>query len=87
MVSISHFFCLFLGNGYLPRLIVACIYGNSFDKIIDDTGPKPSSKKDRGLLGECGLIMFCFLGLQVSYLTWGVLQEKVMTKVGFNVYL
>ena len=23
--------------------------------------------------------MFCFIGLQVSYLTWGYVQEKVMT--------
>lgn len=26
------------------------------------------------------LLLFCFLGLQVSYLTWGYVQEKIMTK-------
>ena len=26
------------------------------------------------------LMLFCFLGLQASYLTWGYVQEKVMTK-------
>ena len=25
-------------------------------------------------------LLFCFVGLQVSYLTWGYVQEKVMTK-------
>ncbi len=25
-------------------------------------------------------LLFCFIGLQVSYLTWGVLQEKIMTR-------
>ncbi len=25
-------------------------------------------------------LTFCFIGLQVSYLTWGVLQEKIMTR-------
>ena len=25
-------------------------------------------------------LVFCFFGLQGSYLTWGVLQEKIMTR-------
>ena len=25
-------------------------------------------------------LMYCAVGLQVSYLTWGLLQEKIMTK-------
>lgn len=25
------------------------------------------------------ILMYCFFGLQFSYLTWGILQEKVMT--------
>ena len=25
-------------------------------------------------------LLFCFLGLQLSYLTWGIVQERVMTK-------
>jgi adenosine 3'-phospho 5'-phosphosulfate transporter B2 len=24
-------------------------------------------------------LAFCFLGLQISYLTWGVMQERIMT--------
>jgi adenosine 3'-phospho 5'-phosphosulfate transporter B2 len=26
------------------------------------------------------MMIFCFIGLQASYLTWGYVQEKVMTK-------
>ena len=29
--------------------------------------------------GSPGLLAFCFFGLQISYLTWGYVQEKVMT--------
>ena len=25
------------------------------------------------------LLLYCFIGLQVSYLSWGLLQEKIMT--------
>ena len=25
------------------------------------------------------LLLYCFLGLQISYLSWGLLQEKIMT--------
>lgn len=28
---------------------------------------------------KISLLMYCFLGLQISYLSWGLLQEKVMT--------
>jgi solute carrier family 35 (adenosine 3'-phospho 5'-phosphosulfate transporter), member B2 len=24
-------------------------------------------------------LVFCFIGLQISYLTWGVMQERIMT--------
>lgn len=30
------------------------------------------------------LIFYCFLGLQVSYLSWGLLQEKIMTTVYYK---
>ena len=40
-------------------------------------GDKKTEKKKEGGLG---LMLFCFVGLQLSYLTWGYVQEKVMTK-------
>lgn len=30
-------------------------------------------------LRKTSLLLFCFFGLQFSYLTWGILQEKIMT--------
>lgn len=32
------------------------------------------------LVRECVLLSYCFVGLMGSYLTWGVLQEKIMTR-------
>ena len=58
-----------------------------------DTSPKPA--EDKASLLEKGAApyswgpaagpgrqaaLFCFIGLQASYLTWGYVQEKVMTK-------
>ena len=56
-----------------------------------ETSPKPA--EDRTSLIEKGAappapppapgakqLLFCFIGLQASYLTWGYVQEKVMTK-------
>lgn len=34
-----------------------------------------------GLEGNRSLkLMFCFLGLQASYVSWGIVQEMVMTQ-------
>ena len=56
-----------------------------------ETSPKPA--EDKASLLEKGAptpppppapgakqLLFCFIGLQASYLTWGYVQEKVMTK-------
>ena len=74
-------------NGLLSKLIVSCVYGRLYDTIVppDDTS-RASSKRERTATSTFFQLSFCFLGLQVSYLTWGVLQEKIMTKEysGFN---
>eukprot|EP00756_Hemistasia_phaeocysticola_P004219 Hpha_TRINITY_DN12697_c0_g3::TRINITY_DN12697_c0_g3_i1::g.49794::m.49794/K15276/SLC35B2, PAPST1; solute carrier family 35 (adenosine 3'-phospho 5'-phosphosulfate transporter), member B2 len=45
--------------------------GGEADAAVD------KGKKPRG--GEVGSFLYCFVGLQVAYLAWGVAQEKVMT--------
>lgn len=39
-----------------------------------------AQEQSRTLTGKAFVMGFCFLGLQISYLTWGVLQEKIMTQ-------
>lgn len=38
------------------------------------------SKTSRTVFQDAVLLLFYFFGLQISYLSWGVLQEKVMTQ-------
>ncbi|XP_045616215.1 adenosine 3'-phospho 5'-phosphosulfate transporter 1 [Procambarus clarkii] len=69
------------GSGVVSRLITSCVYGQSYDKLM--TTDVPSSKSavgERSAATKCLQLCFCFIGLQASYLTWGVLQEKIMTK-------
>ena len=41
-------------------------------------------KGEESKLKQVFLLLFCFLSLQVAYLTWGLLQEKIMTQKYFN---
>ncbi|KAL7642499.1 UNVERIFIED_CONTAM: hypothetical protein RMT77_007060 [Armadillidium vulgare] len=68
------------GNGIFSRIVLICVYGNAYDKIVEDTIQAQKPRKERSSFSDCSQLIFCFLGLQVSYLTWGVLQEKIMTE-------
>ena len=39
-----------------------------------------AAKQARSELAKAATLLGCFAGLMVSYLTWGYLQEKIMTK-------
>lgn len=39
----------------------------------------PASKPEETFLKSAIRMVSCFTGLQISYLTWGVLQERIMT--------
>ncbi|XP_042232793.1 adenosine 3'-phospho 5'-phosphosulfate transporter 1-like isoform X2 [Homarus americanus] len=70
------------GLGTLSKLITSCVYGQGYDKLVTtDLPPAPRTPApERSMSSKCLQLIFCFLGLQASYLTWGVLQEKIMTK-------
>ncbi|XP_063597622.1 adenosine 3'-phospho 5'-phosphosulfate transporter 1-like isoform X1 [Penaeus indicus] len=71
----------FPGSGLVSKLITSCVYGHSYDKIVTDPAGAPKGAQGERSMGSSFVqLMFCFVGLQVSYLTWGVLQEKIMTK-------
>lgn len=44
-----------------------------------DTNESPDEKGKAAHVHELAVLSFCFVGLQASYLTWGYVQEKVMT--------
>lgn len=81
-------------TGYLERgptkclgpMVRLCFFGS--EETIDDAIAKEESANAKGgaaanNLSDCKTflnLLICFGGLQLSYLTWGVLQEKIMTR-------
>nr|CAG4643180.1 EOG090X05CU [Ilyocryptus agilis] len=47
-------------------------------QLIEPTDEIKNSSKS--FVKNAQMLFFCFGGLQISYLTWGVLQEKIMTR-------
>lgn len=61
----------------MSSVIKSCFADN---ERIDLTNPG-EAKSTKGPFAErCLTFVWCFSGLMVSYLTWGVLQEKIMTR-------
>ncbi|CAB0002506.1 unnamed protein product, partial [Nesidiocoris tenuis] len=70
-------FQLFTGGGFLGKIIHACLVGKG---ELPDVNEVNSDNSSRTLRQDALLLSFCFIGLQGSYLTWGILQEKIMTQ-------
>ncbi|KAK7075211.1 hypothetical protein SK128_020050 [Halocaridina rubra] len=68
------------GSSIVSRSVVACVYGHGYDKIAAEEGSTTKSATSKSSSNNFLQLVFCFVGLQISYLTWGVLQEKIMTK-------
>ncbi|XP_076284476.1 adenosine 3'-phospho 5'-phosphosulfate transporter 1 isoform X2 [Lasioglossum baleicum] len=69
------------GKGYLPRLIHSCFMGHCETGLLDSSyTSSPSNLNQRTFMQDALLLLYCFFGLQVSYLSWGYLQEKIMTQ-------
>ncbi|XP_017070884.2 adenosine 3'-phospho 5'-phosphosulfate transporter 1 [Drosophila eugracilis] len=76
---------------FLHRAINMCITGNSgYDQLdagsssADKERPAASVAPKRTSSQEAVQLLWCFGGLMISYLTWGVLQEKIMTQNYLN---
>ncbi|XP_060947188.1 adenosine 3'-phospho 5'-phosphosulfate transporter 1-like [Limanda limanda] len=70
------------GSGICHPLIRTCVFGNEAKTgLLDDVSVAPRNEGDSGWSLKQGIkLVFCAAGLQASYLTWGVLQERVMTR-------
>ncbi|XP_044742089.1 adenosine 3'-phospho 5'-phosphosulfate transporter 1 [Chrysoperla carnea] len=73
------------GHGLIPNIIKSCLgsvvdgedeYDDALRKAMNP--PKPQTTTPR--IKDNLLLLLCALGLQVFYLSWGILQEKVMTQ-------
>lgn len=70
------------GSGLCFPVIKACVFGNEAkSSLMDDiTAPARGEGDSGSSLRQMVKLLVCAAGLQASYLTWGVLQERVMTR-------
>lgn len=71
------------GRGLCFPVIKACVFGHeSKTGLLDDESiaSRSDSESSSTSSRQAFKLVFCAAGLQVSYLTWGVLQERVMTR-------
>lgn len=54
------------------------------DATVSSPPPPVATTPKRSSSHEAILLLWCFGGLMISYLTWGVLQEKIMTQEYYN---
>lgn len=72
-----------IGSGYVRKLIRLFVDGSTSDRFSSDKlNPEVSFKQqlasDHSFWQQSLLLLFCSGGLLVSYLIWGILQERVM---------
>ncbi|XP_033503750.2 adenosine 3'-phospho 5'-phosphosulfate transporter 1 [Epinephelus lanceolatus] len=70
------------GSGICFPVIKTCVFGSEAKTgLLDDVSVAPRNEGDAGSsVKQVVKLIFCAAGLQASYLTWGVLQERVMTR-------
>lgn len=71
-------------NSFIPSTIRLCFFSRSADLPVHGEHNAASHRSiatsKTTPVKEFILISYCFIGLMVSYLTWGLLQEKIMTQ-------
>lgn len=72
---------IFSANGLIPKAVKFCFSGFEFDYIDSSHLSKAVSNT---AVRDCVLVCYCFVGLMGSYLTWGLLQERIMTQSYVN---
>ncbi|OCT79605.1 hypothetical protein XELAEV_18026413mg [Xenopus laevis] len=69
------------GRGLCYPVVKSCVFGHeSKSSAPEETAAAPRVEGDPSTTQQALKLLFCAAGLQVSYLTWGVLQERVMTR-------
>ncbi|XP_029642462.1 adenosine 3'-phospho 5'-phosphosulfate transporter 1 isoform X2 [Octopus sinensis] len=69
-------------TGIFSRAIKLCIFGNEIEPDVEDassTTKENVPEEKHSNYWKTVILLFCFAGLQGSYLTWGILQERIMT--------
>lgn len=64
------------GSGFLYPYIVKFVYG---DDVSELPGLIKTEKTEDSFTVKTIKLIVCAIGLQASFLTWGLLQERIMT--------
>lgn len=71
------------GPGCMSNFLVLCVFGHEKDASVsaEEGGNVSAQKKmeEQPFAKRTFILIICFTGLQMSYLTWGILQERIMT--------
>ncbi|XP_062829857.1 adenosine 3'-phospho 5'-phosphosulfate transporter 1 isoform X1 [Anolis carolinensis] len=70
------------GRGICFPVIKSCVFGNEAKSAHQDDVLLTARNEtvESSTARQVFKLLFCAAGLQISYLTWGVLQERVMTR-------
>ncbi|KAK2513381.1 Slc35b2 [Columba livia] len=70
------------GRGICFPVIKSCVFGSEVKSVHQEDGSLPPRVEptESSTARQVFKLLFCTAGLQASYLTWGVLQERVMTR-------
>ena len=86
-ILFKHYFLLFfLGQGPLYSFLRLCVHGSPKDelpvKATDvETVASPTPNGEPASLEYYTKLIICILGLQISYVTWGLLQVRELSCV------
>lgn len=67
------------GSGICFPAVKLCVFGNDVDGKANEQSSNTSINKEQSSFVKGVKLVACTAGLQVAYLTWGVLQERIMT--------
>ena len=70
----------------MDAAVRSCVFGSDGSLLpTSETAGGSGAPREQPPLRQAVVLVFCVVGLLGSYLSWGVLQEKIMTKVrGIN---
>ncbi|XP_054758633.2 adenosine 3'-phospho 5'-phosphosulfate transporter 1-like isoform X1 [Lytechinus pictus] len=66
------------GHGCWYNTVKSCVTGSDEIKASLEEGGSKATVTEKPKMNRSFVLLFCVAGLQGSYLTWGVLQERIM---------
>ena len=65
----------------MDAAVRSCVFGSDGALLPTSETAGSGGSREQPPLRQAVVLVFCVVGLLGSYLSWGVLQEKIMTKV------